>query len=444
MGQNLGRRFAVRRESVDLLRWFTIFGAMSIAVSVLAADPPASQLRLDDLIHLGLSRHPKLQQAEYAVEAARGLAIQAGLRPNPILSIYGDELGDRTGPPGIWNPMVTQEIVTKRKLPLARAAGERAVDQATWGVAGQRAALITSIRQAFFDLLTTQARLDALDLLVRLSEQSVATVEKLEAGRQASRIDVLQLTVDLERFRAEAEATKSELPAVYRRLAAAIGVVELPPVPIVGILEAPLPNYDMDSTRQLVVTIHPDVQAAKVGIDRARLLLARAQAEPCPNVTLGLGYTRQSQNRSDDWAFSAQLPIPVSNRNQGNIRAAHAELATANQEVVRVEIDLGERVAMTFREYTAAKLRAERYRDVVVPKARELVQLALQAQAAGQFEALKVLEAQRSVATTRLEYIKSLGEAWKAAAALAGLTLEENWPPSAQPTPQAHERRNGK
>ena len=208
-------------ESVVLLRWFTIFGAMSIAVSVLAADLPASQLRLDDLIRLGLSRHPKLQQTEYAVEAARGLAIQAGLRPNPILSTYGDELGDRTGPPGIWNPRVTQDIVTKRKLPLARAAGERAVDQATWGVVGQRTALMTSIRQAFFDLLTTQARLDALDLLVRLSEQSVATVEKLEAGRQVSRIDVLQLTVDLERFRAEAEATKSELPAVYRRLAAA-------------------------------------------------------------------------------------------------------------------------------------------------------------------------------------------------------------------------------
>jgi cobalt-zinc-cadmium efflux system outer membrane protein len=417
---------------------------MSIAISVLAADPPAKQLRLDDLVQLGLARHPKLQQAEYAVEAARGLAIQAGLRPNPVLAIYGDEINDRTGPAGIWNPMFTQEIVTKRKIPLQQAAASRGVDQATWQVVAQRATLLTSIRQAFYDLLATQARIDIQNQLVRLGEVSVATVEKMEAGRQSSRIDVLQLSVELERFRADAEAAKSELPATYRQLAASIGVAELPALPIIGVLEAPLPIYDLDSTRQLVLTIHPEVQAARIGVEKARLLLARAQAEPCPNVTLGAGYTYQGQNRSSDVAVSMSMPIPVHDRNQGNIRAAHAALGEAIQDVNRVEVNLAERVATAFREYTAAKQKAERFRDNVLPKARELVELALQAQAAGQFETLKVLEAQRSVENAKLDYIKSLGEAWKAAAALAGLTLEENWPPSVQPAPQAPERQQGK
>jgi cobalt-zinc-cadmium efflux system outer membrane protein len=394
-------------------------------------------MTLDDLINLGLARHPKLQQAEIAVETARGLAIQAGLYPNPVLNITGDELGDITGPGGIWTPLVMQEIVVKKKLPLARAAADRTVDQATWHVAGQRAAMMTSIRQAYFDLLTIQARLNVQTQLVALGEQSVNTVEKLAAGNQASRIDILQLTVELERFRADANAVRSELPAAFRRLAAVIGVVDLPAVPIIGMLEAPLPVYDLDRGRQLVLTVHPDVQSARIGVDKSQLLLARARVEPFPNPTFGAGYTRQSQNRSNDYSVALAFPVPLWNRNQGNIRAAQAQVSDALQEVNRVEADLTDRFAIAFREYAAARQRAEHYRDAVLPRARELAQLTMQAHLAGQFEALKVLVAQSAIANARLELVKSYGDAWKAAAALAGLTLEEPWPPvSPEPVPQ--------
>ena len=44
------------------------------------------------------------------------------------------------------------------------------------------------------------------------------------------------------------------------------------------------------------------------------------------------------------------------------------------------------------------------------------------------FEYLRVIQAQRAVAEARLEYTRSLAEAWKAAAELSGLLLEESWP----------------
>lgn len=431
--------FAVRTERGTLRSWLTVIVVTSVVGGLLAApnEPAPKAMTLDDLINLGLARHPKLQQAEIAVETARGLAIQAGLCPNPVLNIGGDEIGDRTGPGGTWSPMVTQEIVVKKKLPLARAAAERTVDQATWQVATQRAAMMTSIRQAFFDLLATQARLDVQMHLVELGERSVATVDKLAAARQASRIDVLQLTVELERFRADTAAVRAEVPAAFRRLAAVIGVVDLPSVPIVGVLEAPLPDYNLDRGRQLVLTVHPELQVARIGVDKSQLLLARARVEPYPNLTFGAGYIRQTQNRSNDYGLSLAFPVPVWNRNQGNIRAAQAQVADAHQEVNRVEADLTDRFATAYRDYASARRRAEHYRDAVLPRARELTQLSLQAQAAGQLEALKVLAAQTAIENARLELVKAYGDAWKAAATIAGLTLEEPWPPiSPEPAPQ--------
>ena len=43
---------------------------------------------------------------------------------------------------------------------------------------------------------------------------------------------------------------------------------------------------------------------------------------------------------------------------------------------------------------------------------------------------LMVLELQRSLRQARLERLKSLGDAWKAAATISGLTIEDNWPPT--------------
>lgn len=421
-------------------RWLVALFGLGLAATGLTARAPeiaTPPLSLQDLTRICLERHPKLQQAELAVEIARGQAVQAGLYPNPVLTFTGDEFGDRTGPGGILTPMISQEFVTKRKLQLSRSAAQRGVDQAAWKVASQKFALLTSVRQAFFDLLTIQARLDVQTALVTLGEQSVSTSEKLEAARQASRIDVLQLTVDLERFRAEADALRGELPAAYRKLMAVAGAVDLPPAPIIGTLDAPLPGYDLNRIAELVAVVNPEIQVAQIGVDRSRLLLARAQAEPFPNVTFGAGYTRQNQNRSDDWSASVAMPIPTWNRNQGNIRSAQAQLNDAIQEIARVELELNERVASACREYIAARRRAERYRDTVLPRARELVQLTIKAQEAGQFETLKVLVAQRDLQQARLEYVKSLGDAWKAAAAIAGLTLEEPWPPTlAEPVPQ--------
>ncbi len=413
----------------------TLLGLVLAGVAL--GQSPAA-MSLDDLVGLSLRNHPKLQQAEYAVEAARGKAVQARLYPNPTFVFTGDEIADKTGPSGILAPGLTQEIVVPRKRTLDIAAACRDIDRATWLVAAQRTASITAVRQAYFDLLAIQARADVQDALAAYAVESVSKAARLHAAGRISRVDVLQLEVDHERYRADAEAAHSETPAAFRRLAAAVGVTDLPQTAILGTLETALPQYDLETTRRFVVDVHPEMFAAQAAAERARLTLDRARVEPKPNVTVGSSYMWQGQNRSHDFGVSLEFPLPIRNRNEGNIMAARAMLGDAEREVCRVETDLVDRLATAFRDYSSASRKVSRYRDAVIPKAKELFQLAAQAEMAGQLDSLKVLEAQRSVAQARLEYVKSLGDAWKAAAAIAGLLLEESWPHSpVQPPPLA-------
>ena len=64
----------------------------------------------------------------------------------------------------------------------------------------------------------------------------------------------------------------------------------------------------------------------------------------------------------------------------------------------------------------------------ILPKAQRTYELSMVAYQGGQFEYLRVLEAQRSVAEANLELIRSMSEMWLAASEIAGLMLEDQWP----------------
>lgn len=385
-------------------------------------------VQVDDLVRTAVGQNPRLARASFAIDAAQGRFAQAGLYPNPVLAISADELGDRMGPGGIITaPQISQEIVTGRKLTLSQAVAAREVDQSTLGLLRERYAVIGSVRAAFYDLYALERRLGVLDELAQLAADAVKNGQILLDNKQIARLDLIQLEVEQARLRSQAESARRELPGARKRLAAAVGNPRLEIGTVAGPFED-VPKYDADRTLETVLATHPDIRSAQVAVDRAHAAIHRAEVERIPNVTLTSGYVYQGQNKSNDWLVGLTAPIPIWNRNQGNIRALKAEFAMAGQDVGRVENELAERVAIALRTYSAARELADRYRDDILPKASDADKLSREAFKLGQFDYVRMVQAQRTVAEARLEYNRALGEAWRAAAELSALLLEEWWP----------------
>jgi cobalt-zinc-cadmium efflux system outer membrane protein len=421
------------RTPIQIMGW--MLAALLVAAEGQAQEPlpapkePPARLSLDDLTNMALQQNPRLQRLSFTIEATRGRAIQAGLYPNPQLRVSGEELGGRQGPGGvITGPFVSQEIVTAGKLKLSRAVLEREVDQATLGLMSERYVLLATVRRDYFDVLTVQRRAEILDQLVSLSSKSVETAQRLVEAKEVAELDLIQFRVERNRFRAEREANQRELTAAFRRMAANLGFPDLPPTPLEDLLTLPDPVYEFEPARSLVASVHPQLRSAQVGVSRAQVALRRAEAEPIPNVSFGAGYVRNNKDRADEWAFQVGIPIPVFNRNQGNIRAAQAEIGQASRQVNETENELIGRLATAFGDYAAARERVDQYRTDILPDAQRAYQLSIQAFQGGEFQYLRVLQAQRTVAETNLEYVRALGEMWKAASDISGLLLEENWP----------------
>lgn len=407
-----------------------------------AAEPAIAQVRhdepapatVDDWVNRAIARHPRLAKAGFAIDAATGRFVQAGLYPNPTVAVTGDELGDRTGPGGIITaPQVSQEIVTGGKLALSQTVAARDIDIATLELLRERYAVAATVRAAYYDLYALEKRIVALDELAAVAGEAESTGRKLLEAGQIARLDLVPLEVERVRFQSQAEAAKAERPAARKNLAAIVGDPKATVTTVAGPFDE-LPVYDAEKLLETVLATHPEVQIARTAIDRAHMAVHRAEAEPTPNLTVSSGYVYQGQNKSHDWLLGVSLPVPLWNKNQGNIRAARAELAMAMREVGRVEADLAERVATATRAFASSKALAEQYRTQILPKAEETYRLAREAFKGGQFEYLRVIQAQRAVAEVKLESVRALGDGWKAAAVLSGLLLEERWAASSAPS----------
>jgi cobalt-zinc-cadmium efflux system outer membrane protein len=297
----------------------------------------------------------------------------------------------------------------------------RQVDQARLKLRSERAALLTAVRKHYYGVLTLHRKQQILSQLVDIARESVDTTRKLLEAKRVAELDLIRAELALEKARAELEATRQELPAALKRLAASVGVVDLPCPFLSGNLEVRPPEYDLEEAIRILLATHPDILSTQVGVARADLLLQRARAEVTPNVTVQAGYMYQGQNRSNDWTVGVSVPLPVWNRNEGNIQAAQARVGSAVQTVGRTQAELVEKLSEAFRTYASARERAERFRTSVLPRSRETYNLTLNAYRAGQFPYLRVLEAQNATAEVNLEYNRSLGEVWQAASEIAGL-----------------------
>ena len=118
------------------------------------------------------------------------------------------------------------------------------------------------------------------------------------------------------------------------------------------------------------------------------------------------------------------MPLPLFNRNQGNIVTAQAELVAAQREVDRVELDLRNRFAVAFGEFVNARRLVDSYANAILPNGEESLRLFRLGLRDGEFGYLTVLIAQRTYFNDSLEYLASLQEFWERAIELDGMLLD--------------------
>jgi cobalt-zinc-cadmium efflux system outer membrane protein len=356
------------------------------------------------------------------IQAANGQWQQAGLYPNPIAGYVSEEMGTN-GTAGKQGAFVSQEIVTGGKLKLSRAVAGQEVQQAKWAWQSQRRRILNDVRTIYYNVLYAQQTIEINEQLIHIGEESTKTAEKLFAAKEVSLVDVLQSRVEADAARLQLQNARNRHQSAWLQLTAVIGMPEMEPVALVGRLEDELPQLNWNTAWEQISAGSPQLAEASAGVDRARCQVTRQYAQRVPNVDLRTAVEYNNEIGENIAAVEVGLPLPIFNRNQGNISTAQSQLIAAQNEVRRVELELRQRFAATFEQYANARQQVQKYTDDILPNAAKTLDLVRSGYRQGEFNYQTLLIAQRTYFQANLAYLESLRQLRASAATLEGLLL---------------------
>ncbi len=393
--------------------------------------PPvvSEPLTIWDIEQLALSHNPSLMRAQAMVNAARGNWVQVGLPFNPSVGYLGQQLGSggRAEQHGL---LIQQEFVRGRKRELNRAVAEQDIVAAQQQLASQEQRVLTDVRLAFNEALLAQRRLELTHDLASIAQKGVETVDALRKAGESSRIDQLQAGMELQSADILVVSSQNRQAATRRSLAAVIGLSDLPPGELSGDLETIPVDQTWSESLERLLTTSPEISTAAANIERSRWALQRALAEPIPNWTLqGVVMSDNGIDGKTDGIVQLTMPLPLYNRNQGAIQQSRAAVVAAEHALALLELRLQNQLAPVYERYASATNQVRKYREQILPAAKESLELVRQGHKAGEFPFLYLLNAQRTYFQTNLQYLDALRELRSSAIEIDGLLLRNSQEP---------------
>jgi cobalt-zinc-cadmium efflux system outer membrane protein len=388
-----------------------------------APGPEGKALTLSDLQRLALANSPIIKQAAARVEEARGAAIQAGLGPNPTVGYESDTSGT-TGGAGYVGGFIEQTIKTGNKLQLARAIATMELKNAELALIRAQAELASKVRSGYFAVLVAQESVRLNRALVDFTTDVYKIqVDQVKRGGFVAPYEPMYLRSHAIQARANLVQARNRRTAAWKQLAATLGLPGLPATLLAGRLDVPIPAFVHKDVLARALAGHTDVRTAENTLIQARLKVEFERMLPVPDVNLRvmLQKDRTSPPFLASPSIAVSLPVPVWDRNQGNILQAQAGLARASEEGHRVRTELTTTLAEAFERYENSKVILAYYRDQILP---DLVRVyrgvyeRYQREPAGPAGTppafTDVIVAQQNLAQAIGSYITSLGNLWQA------------------------------
>ncbi|MEY3174335.1 MAG: Cobalt-zinc-cadmium resistance protein CzcC precursor [Planctomycetota bacterium] len=391
------------------------------AASPATPAPAASGMTLAEIEKLALDNNPTIRQLSASITKARGYRGQVGLKPNPTIGYFGSQIADAgTDQHGAF---ISQEFVTGGKLDQNRRVLDRTLQAQLWDFETQKQRVLTDVRVQFYEALAAQRRIELTDQFHEVTVKGVEVSRRRREAQETSVVDLLQAEVQMSEIDVARQQARVAFKGAMQQLAAVSGTGELPQQTLSGDLKQPVADMNWDSVLQNLLQSSPELQAARFRVSAAQALQRRQQQQAIPNLQTEFGAGADNATGEGLINVTVGVPVPVFNRNTGNISAAYGEYSRAVHEVSRIEASIKSRLAEARQNFDAAAVAVQQYEDEILPRTAQTLELSERAFSAGEFDFLQVLIVRRTYFESNLKYVDSLAALAQARSQIDGLLL---------------------
>lgn len=407
-----------------------------------AADAqPAKKLSLEDAIQEAVTRNLELMAEKTNLDIARAREITARLRPNPVVTASAQTLnvfgvlysGDSPLGPNAFTLHTDLPIERggkrERRIELARAEyslAELAFRERLRQLIGEVQAAYVDVQLAKESLRLDQQTLESLQKLVAINEARFKAGDLAEVELQRSRVAALQFAANVQEGVLRLGQTKARLRLALGRRPDAPGE-DFDVDDAMRSDPAPMPR---EKALELALAGRPDLLAQKQAIERSRADLRLQRANAKVDYTVGTELTRQWAYgiSGNTMGFSFSIPLPVFNRNQGEIARAQREMEQAQQRAAAAELAVRSEVESAYQRCLSYANLVRQVEAEMLSQARRVLDTTRYSYERGEASLVEFLDAQRAFNeamqtynNARANYARSLYELESAtAASIAG------------------------
>ncbi|MDQ2891463.1 MAG: TolC family protein [Pseudomonadota bacterium] len=381
-------------------------------------------LTLDQAVAAAGGSAPASEAASADVAAARAGRTVAGLRPNPgaqgqVENVIGS---------GPYSGVRSAETTVGFAIPI-ELGGKRgarvAVAEAQLSRAELRAAITAAdvrlqVTQLYIGAVAAERRLtNARDQVRIAGEASRVAHVRVRAGRasplEEQRAEVARVNADanLERLTRLADTARANLTRRIGR-------------PIDGPLDAGLLDRIPETTYGPANPVRADgtlaLAAADADLTVADADIRLARANRVPDLSVGPALRRLEATNDTAAVFSVSIPIPLFNSGNAAVAQATAERTRADAQRRVIALDVEQAIADVQAEAANALTTARATAGPALAAAQEGARIARIGYREGKFGQLDLLDAERTLADTRIADVDALSAYHDARARLERLS----------------------
>ncbi|MCP5537105.1 MAG: TolC family protein [Akkermansiaceae bacterium] len=339
-----------------------------------------------------------MQSQRAELRALQAETIQAGLRPNPELGLDLENFAGRGGSRGFNGAEITAALSQKMELGGKRSkrtmiAALKAAELKAEIASDERNVRIAA-DIAFTTLLEARKLRELSQRNLTRAEENLSTLNTLLEVGKSNQIDVGKAKLAISEAKeslAEARSAESAAAAELSQIWGG-GAANVTAAGSLGPPQGAAP-----SNPESAISRHPAMRAAALRFARAQATYDLEKAKRFSDVEVGGGVREMHDSNETAAVVGVRIPLPLFDRNQGNIQAAKERLDSSRANGRATESELRSRIAKLSSDLRAARSRASEFDSRTVDAAQQGLKDTLEAYNAGKASLLEVLDARKTL-----------------------------------------------
>lgn len=394
-----------------IITWPISFLILFIAfpIEAIAVEEPVIRLTLREAVDLSRQRDFEILNARSGVESNRADRITAGLLPNPQLSLNDTFINPSA-------PRVGSQITARIDQPFETFGKRRhrigSAEQATHSSESHLADVVRrrtfEVKNAFFHILLAQEHLRlARDNAGRFRDILRINTIRFEKG-DISEAELMKVRLQQLDFQNDVILATVEIQEAERELKSLLVIDPSKPVEAIGELKYQPLDIDLDSLKEKALESRPDLQERGSEVKRAESDIRLARSMRFPDLSVGVEVDTVGPDYHGLVGAGLSLPLPIFNRNQGEIRKAEISLQNANTLLEAKKQQIALEAEYAYREFLQNRAHVAAFESGQLQDARSSREIVENAYKKGGSSVLDLLEAERTFNVTLINYYQAL------------------------------------